>query len=264
MELQLIVAALNHTDHSILEKMNIQCDAIIANQCDKNEIENISYFGHRILFMTFNERGVGLNRNNAIMRATADICILADEDMRFSDGYVEVVKKAFSEYPSADVIIFNFIGNDRYKSNSVIKVNYMNYMKYGAARIAFRRKKISYAGIYFNQNFGGGTEHSCGEDTIFLHDCLQAGLKIIHIPYAIAELDSDSESTWFRGYNEKFFYDRGVLHTVICKKMFRYKWVINLFNYIYLIRHKSLLSEEMTFDMARKIMNKSIDYYLLL
>ena len=140
----------------------------------------------------------------------------------------------------------------------------MNYMKYGAARIAFRRKKLSYAGIYFNQNFGGGARHSCGEDTIFLNDCLKSGLKIIHIPEAIAELDSSSESTWFKGYNEKFFYDRGILHTVIYKNYLKFKLLIRLFNYIYILRHRSLLSKNINLKRACKIMNEAVDYYISL
>lgn len=264
MRVQVLVATMNQADYSLLEKMNIQSDAIIANQCDTNIIENFTYKGHNISFLSFNERGVGLNRNNALIRATADICILADDDMKFVDGYEEHVVKAFEAYPSADVIIFNLVGNDPNSTNSVLKVGTMNYMRYGAARIAFRRKKVSYSGIYFNQNFGGGTEHCCGEDTIFLNDCLKAGLKIMHIPEAIAELDSTSESTWFKGYNEKFFYDRGILHTVMYKNSLKLKLFIRLFNYIYVIRHRALLSNEITFKKACKLMDEATNYYISL
>ena len=264
MTVQVLVATMHQKDYSLLEKMNIQSDSIIANQCDTNIIDNFTYHGHNISFLTFNDIGVGINRNNALMRASADICILADDDMRFVDGYEERVNKAFADHNTADVIIFNLIGNDRNGTNSVVKVGSMNYMKYGASRIAFRRKKLSYLGIYFNQNFGGGTGHSCGEDTIFLNNCLKAGLKIIHIPEAIAELDSSSESTWFKGYNEKFFYDRGVLHTVMYKNSLKFKTLIRLFNYIYILRHRSLLSKEITLKKACKIMDEAVGYYISL
>ena len=60
--------------------------------------------------------------------------------------------------------------------------------------------------------FGGGTVYSSGEDSIFLHDCLERKLKMIAVPVAIAELHDDRESTWFSGYNDKFFGDKGVLY----------------------------------------------------
>ena len=49
MTLQVLVATMHQTDHSLLEKMNIQSDAIVINQCDRNEIERFTYKGHNIL-----------------------------------------------------------------------------------------------------------------------------------------------------------------------------------------------------------------------
>lgn len=75
MTLQVLVATMHQTDHSLLEKMNIQSDAIVVNQCNRNEVERFMYNGHQILWMSLNERGIGLSRNTALMRATADIIL---------------------------------------------------------------------------------------------------------------------------------------------------------------------------------------------
>ena len=87
----LIVTMKNNNSQELLKKMNIQTDAIIANQCEENKIENFEYNKNNILKLNFNEKGVGLNRNNALMRSKADICILADDDMIFKDKYNEKV-----------------------------------------------------------------------------------------------------------------------------------------------------------------------------
>ena len=48
MRVQVLVSTMHQTDHSLLEKMNIQTDAIIVNQCDENKIEEFKYNGHTI------------------------------------------------------------------------------------------------------------------------------------------------------------------------------------------------------------------------
>ena len=85
MKIQVLVAAMNQTDHSLPEKMNIKCDAIIGNQCERNSIEKYIWNGHNIEYLNFAERGVGLNRNNALMRASGDICLFADDDMVYDE-----------------------------------------------------------------------------------------------------------------------------------------------------------------------------------
>ena len=80
MKIQVLVAAVGQTDRSLPQKMNIQTDAIVANQCDENSVEQFEWNGHNVKYLNFVERGVGLNRNNALMRADADICLFADDD----------------------------------------------------------------------------------------------------------------------------------------------------------------------------------------
>ena len=221
---QVLVAAMNQTDHSLLDKMNIQSDAIIGNQCDYNCVEKFEYDGHSITYLNFAERGVGLNRNNALMRATADYCLFADDDMIYVDNYVEIIENMFVENPDADVIIFNLKENNssRFIVNKTHKVGRLNYLRYGTARIVVKLNSIKKNGIYFNQCFGGGTEHCHGEDNIFLTQCLNAGLKVYAVPIVIAELTNERESTWNNGYDEKYLKDQGELYRAISRKFWRF------------------------------------------
>lgn len=221
---QVLVAAMNQTDHSLLDRMNIQSDAIIGNQCDYNSVEKFEYDGHSITYLNFAERGVGLNRNNALMRATADYCLFADDDMIYVDGYVEIIENMFVETPNADVIIFNLKENNtsRFIVNKAHKVGRLNYLRYGTARIVVKLNSIKKNGIYFNQCFGGGTEHCHGEDNIFLTQCLNAGLKVYAVPVVIAELTDERKSTWYNGYDEKYLKDQGELYRAISRKFWRF------------------------------------------
>ena len=96
MNIQVLVATMHQTDHSLPEKMNIQTDAIIGNQCDRNEVEDFEWNGHKIKYLSFAERGVGLNRNNALMRASADVCLFADDDMVFVADYEKIITTSFA------------------------------------------------------------------------------------------------------------------------------------------------------------------------
>ena len=48
MKVQTLIATINQTDYSLLEKMNIQTDAIVGNQCDRNEISEFIYKNKKI------------------------------------------------------------------------------------------------------------------------------------------------------------------------------------------------------------------------
>ena len=217
MKIQVLVATMNQMDHSLLERMNIQSDAIVGNQCERDYIEHFLWNGYDIKYLSFNERGVGLNRNNALMRANADICLFADDDMVYEDGYVRIVSNAFKENPDADVLIFNIHEKEshRYIIKKKEKINYFNYLRYGAVRIAIKLSSIRHKGIFFNQCFGGGTEYSHGEDNIFLHSCLREKLKIYAVPQYIATLLENRESTWNHGYDEKYLVDQGILYKTL-------------------------------------------------
>lgn len=223
MKVEVLVAAMNQSDFQLLQKMNIQTDAIVGNQCDIDEVKKIEWGKHQVKWLSFNERGVGLNRNNALMRATGDICLFADDDMVYVDGYADIVKKAFEKIPNADIIIFNLKEQipTRYVISKIQRVSWLNFLRYGTARIAVRVSAIKKYGIYFNQCFGGGTEHSHGEDNLFLTDCLKKGLKIYAYPAYIARLTEERESTWDTGMWDKYLRDQGVLYNQISHRLWR-------------------------------------------
>ncbi len=214
MRLQTLVSAMHQADYSLLEKMNIQSDAIVINQCDYNSFDEFEYNGYNIKWYSLNERGVGLSRNTALMRADADILLFADEDIIYTDGYAQRILNFFEDNPRVEMATFNIksLNPDRpehydYKSH---RLHCINCLKYGACKIAVRRKAINASGISFSLLFGGGAKHQAGEDNLFMTNCIRSGLHVIASNILIGDVEQ-SESTWFKGYNEKYYYDRGAL-----------------------------------------------------
>lgn len=214
MTLQVLIATMHQTDHSLLEKMNIQSDAIVVNQCDYDKIERFSYKGHSIVWMSLAERGIGLSRNTALMRSTADIVLFADEDVRYTDGYPQIIQSAFENNQKAGILLFDLkaIGSAPSKKRPYAsrRIRWYNSMNYGAVHFACRRERIFANGLSYNLLFGGGAKYSCGEDNIFMVESLRAGLKVWTVPGYIGTV-THGESTWFQGYTDKYFYDKGVL-----------------------------------------------------
>lgn len=258
MNLQVLVSTMYQTDHELVEKMNIQSDAIFINQCDTNKFEEFDYKGNNIKFLSFAERGVGLSRNNALMRATADICLFADDDVKYVDNYNDVIISAFLNKPYADVIVFNVMSTNPEREGYIItkekRLQFYNCLRYGTYRIAVRTKSIRKANIFFSQLFGGGAKYGSGEDSLFLIDCLKKGLKIYASPRMIGTV-THSESTWFNGYTDKFFYDKGALFASMSKRWAR------LLSLQFIIRRNYLFQDEKTMFEAYKLMRKGIGEY---
>lgn len=211
--LQVVVSTMFQTSHAFLEEMNIFSDTIVINQSDTNLIEQFTVRGKTVTMYTLNERGIGLSRNTGLMRAAGDIVLFADDDICYYDSYEETVLDAFRNNPADDILIFELDKEDAEKSYRITKkkkVHLWNYQKYGAAHFAVRLSSIRRANCWFSLLYGGGAAFSCGEDSIFLRDCLKKGLRVKTIPESIGILKK-SESTWFRGYTEKYFLDKGRL-----------------------------------------------------
>ena len=220
MTVETLVVTLQQRERNLIEEMNLQTDTVIGNQCDENRLDEFEYNGKQIQIVSTSTRGVGINRNEVMMRASADICVWADDDMLFFDGYENTVKEWFNRLPDADILVFNLQEEKprRYRNTKVKKIHRFNYSRYGAARLAMRRERVTFSGVMFNTMFGGGCCYSCGEDTLFLRECLRKGLKIIAVPATLAAI-RDGESTWFTGYTDKYFFDKGVLYYALDKHL---------------------------------------------
>ena len=93
MTVEVLVATVNcGNPKELAKKMNIQTNAIIINQCQKFGYEEFKINKDQtVKCYSFDERGVGLSRNSALMRASGDIVLFADDDEKFVDGYEKIV-----------------------------------------------------------------------------------------------------------------------------------------------------------------------------
>ena len=216
MTIQLLISTMHQKDHSLLEKMKISSDVVVINQCDRESSKTIQYNGFQVLWIDTTERGLSKSRNMALRNATADVCMIADDDMEYRPGYVQTVLSAF-EQNAADIIGFQVMGIEReFKKYNPkpCKVSHLRSMKMASVEIAFRRDAFVKNNIVFDEQIGAGTEFLMGEESAMLFQCLKKKLRVCYEPKVISDLHIVS-STWRSGYNEKFFVGKGAAFTAM-------------------------------------------------
>lgn len=152
--------------------------------------------------------GLSLNRNNSLSMATGDICIVADDDVRYCIDDIEKVIKIFTEKENIDVFvgkIRTYEEEPQYK-NYGARIKHISWLDIGSIssiEIAFRKKSVINKRIHFDKNFGlGGTLYPKGEEAIFLSDCLKENLKIVYFPIYLVQHH-------YMSSGKSFKYDQG-------------------------------------------------------
>ena len=212
---EILCVTMHQKDLSLLKTMNVHSNFILANQTDENAYLEDSVDGFSVKMISTTTRGVGLNRNIALSRATKDILLFADDDTVFEDDLEEKVVAAFESNSMADVILFGMKYNKDGKEvkrviNKNEKIPFYKSFKYGAVNMAIRRNVLLRENISFSQLFGGGCIYSHGEDSNFIINCFNRNLRVYTNSYVVGCTDS-SQSSWFHGFSEKYFYDAGAL-----------------------------------------------------
>jgi len=206
----ILLSCMYETDKEIIKRSNIQSNCVIINQCDEDKKEQINLENSKTCqWINSKKRGLSISRNMAIKNSNADICLIADNDEIFDNDVEEKILKAYQELPQADIIVFNLHNKQTKLKNEIYKLKRLDCLRVCSLQITFRRKVIIDNNLKFDIKLGAGTGNGAGEENKFLLDAYDKGLKIYHYPINIARM-VDNESTWFSGYNEEYFYKRGV------------------------------------------------------
>ena len=202
-----------------LKQMNLSSDVVFANQSDFTGYDEMSVGPFKARMISTQTRGVGRNRNLALLYAQGDILLFADDDVCYADGYRDAVLEAYKKRPDADMIIFSM---DITESGKVIRkvtapekrLHVWNSMRYGTYVMSIRRTSFERANLWFSVLFGGGTEHGHGEDTLFLAEAFRKKLKVYGSSACLGVCAKD-QSTCFHGYDARYFFDFGWLYALL-------------------------------------------------
>ena len=145
MKMQILVSAVNQDGRELAERMRLPAESILIVQGKENRYDEWERCGNRIRCYYFAERGVGLSRNNALLRADGDLCLFSDEDIVYCPDAAEKVVRAFEEHPGADMLLFNVkVHPDRrtYWTERFHRVRWYNSGRYPAYSFALRTERM--------------------------------------------------------------------------------------------------------------------------
>ncbi|MBQ9605646.1 MAG: glycosyltransferase family 2 protein [Lachnospiraceae bacterium] len=214
-----------------IEKLNIQTDTVIVNQCGRDGSSNVRVklkAGNEgsgnterelnICLIERNERGLSKSRNLALSEASDDICIFCDNDVRYVDDAPRIIEDAFKRHPEAGIICF-FI--ERPERHRPVKLNEGGMSKKDMMRIFSPEMAVRRSGIrdlQFDEDFGAGARYKMGEENIFLFEAARRKIERIYVPVKIAETIAN-ESSWFTAYDRDFYISRGAGYEAMDKKL---------------------------------------------
>lgn len=237
MSVTVLISCMHQKDASIIERTGVHTDAVVVNQCDEDNEELFFYINDagkecKVKIVNSTERGLSRSRNLAIQKAWGDYCIFADDDEILADDYERIIQTAFDRNVKADIVAFNYKDqNSRLKDNykkpiSEEREAKMNH-NYSSVAIAFRLSRIIENEVWFDPRIGAGSGIiSAGEESVWQALARKKGLRIFQCPDYIATV-SQANSTWFRGYDERYFYDLGANLTA------RYGFIKYIFQFYY-------------------------------
>lgn len=156
-------------------------------------------------------QGVGLsrNRNNCLKNATGDVCLIADDDCRYTHEELSCIALTFATHRSVDVATFKAHGLlTPYPDKSFnLKEPHKGY-HVSSIEIAFRRESVQ-GKLWFNELFGlGAPVLHCAEEEVFIHDALEMGLNCVFFPAFVVSHDAPSTSV-SRAYDPGILMARG-------------------------------------------------------
>lgn len=232
MTLEVLISCMHQTDDSLVRRSALTGNVLMINQCGHNGYTEYSGQSGCVRMISTDDRGLTRSRNMAIARAEADVCLICDDDEVFVPGYEEKILQAYRDNPQADVIIFKMVNRPPSFDDRTMRLRFPQTMKVSSWQISFRRERLLASGVRFDELLGAGTGNGAEEELKFLLDCQRAGLVIYYVPTEIASV-AQTESTWFGGFTETFFENRGAttryilgpglaslyaLYYVVCKK----------------------------------------------
>lgn len=186
--LGVLIATLNEkierVARSLLPQVS-ECRVLISHQVVDGFAydQQASFVNQNVSYSQLATKGLSKNRNNCLAHTTQDINVFADDDVEYVPDFDKTILREYASHNDADVITFHVERGHHKEKERRGHFQHTNKTihKVPSIGITFRKESLDESGVVFDERFGIGGKYKSGEQVVFLHDCLQAGLKVIHV-----------------------------------------------------------------------------------
>ena len=240
-DIEILVATMNRKTPDFLLAMfpfhNLSdLNILIINQTTESNLLQFDIPGIRVI----NSHDIGLSnsRNLALSTARGRLCVIADDDVVFKEGFDKQIVDCFNEQPDAAVITF------RYGRTGLVAADYpagklqhtpATIIKVSSIEMVVNREIILQKNITFNTAFGLGAEFQTGEEFLFLRSLIKSGNKVWYYPFEI--VSHAAVSSGLDHASDRLVYARAA----ISYKLYGSWAVLWLFKYLQFLLRKRLI-----------------------
>ena len=159
-----------------------------------------------VLISQISGKGLTKSRNNAILNANGDICVIADDDVRYSNEYFDIILDIYNNN-DVDLACFKiYTGSEQpvYKMYPKSEIEITSKFNYSPSSIemTFKLGSIKNNKIFFDERFGLGSYLIGGEESLFVHDVISSRLKVKFFPFYIVQHPYESTIKVFSKYDK--------------------------------------------------------------
>lgn len=191
---------------------------VVSMQCSEDHYRDIipaELKRNDVTLSVINGKGLSANRNNAIKNSSADICVIADDDVRYDIDSLNAVRECYARRPECDVILFKAIDADGEPLKSYPKETFAfpkvprGYYA-NSIEITFRRKSVQ--GIGFDIRFGLGSKRTLyGEEEVWVNTLVRHGVNVIYVPSFLVQTTQRPQSALGFNSDKKKQFTKGAV-----------------------------------------------------
>jgi hypothetical protein len=226
MTIQILIPTYKKSEDDLLslcKKINLQSDALIANQNNNNRKYELDYNGFHIHVIESDTVGVSVNRNILLKNFTADFGIFIDDDCEMVLNYPKIIDDTINKCPKAQAILFNgerqLVNGLINKRKKSINIKHFQQISYAGCPGLGLRKIIQQSNIKFDERIGTPNYLYAGEDSLFLKELINNKINIFSEIIPIFKVIEDVDnSSYFKGYDEQYIVNYGASGVMIHPK----------------------------------------------
>ncbi|TBN05623.1 glycosyltransferase family 2 protein [Hyunsoonleella flava] len=218
--LEILVSTMDRSSLSFLDNMFPHHDLRSLNILIINQTtigQELTSNQKNIRVINSYDKGLSKSRNLALENAIGDICLIADDDVEYVEGFENAIKNSFSKLKTISVVLFKiktFDGNyyKGYPQNSKLLSTKKELAKSSSIEIAFRREDIEKHKIRFNTLFGLGSQFPSGEEYLFLRDVHKHKMNVFFENTYIVKHERESSTS--KVESDSFLMTKGAIYYI--------------------------------------------------